>query len=79
MSAYACGFNRSSQHFSILLNWSEQMRRVMELPVWDSTKFMLHGTYLNGGINLMLMLPTLFHKGARFQRVGAFLVSYLLS
>ena len=39
-----CGFNRSSQHFSILLNWSEQVRRRIyysaeqRTEIWDRWK-----------------------------------------
>ena len=44
MSAFRCGFNWSSQHFSILLNWSEQMRRRIyysteqRAEIWDRWK-----------------------------------------
>ena len=41
---WGCGFNRSSQHFSILLNWSEQMKRRIyysteqRREIWDRWK-----------------------------------------
>ena len=44
MSAFECSFNRSSQHFSILLKWSEQMRRRIyysteqRAEIWDRWK-----------------------------------------